>query len=128
MFNSTIFTFEEEATVIALSFVLSLLSCALLAAVLFGYLAHVQCPGVPASPEFDEWACCVIGKYAAYRWCPSCCCSDWRRHLKARIAHMREELMEQEMEEVRKLEEGERVEREEREKKWHETEKSLKNK
>jgi len=108
MFNATsdALTFNEEAVVIALSYVASLMLCALLAAILFGALSHVSI-STPQCPEWDETSCGICCAYVGYRFCPRVCCSNWRRHMQESVEHMRTELYEQEMMEMRELEQRE---------------------
>lgn len=131
-FNSTTdalnLTFNEQTVVIAMSFVVSLLLCVLLAAFLFGALSHLSCgaDALPSlqCPEWDESACGICCTYVSYRYCPRLCCSDWKRHMRESVTQMREELYEQEMEEMRSLETREREKREAEKAKWMEAEQS----
>lgn len=107
MFNATsdALTFNEETVVIALSFVVSLLACALVAGLLFGALSHLSCSVAPTCPDWDDTSCGICCAYFGYRYCPGLCCSDWRRHMQESINQMRTELYEQEMKEMRAGEE-----------------------
>ena len=125
MFNSTVLTFNEQTAVIGSAYVVSLLSCALLAAVVFGYFRGVECVGCSFECDTDG-AGCVCASYFGYKYCRWCCCSDWKRKMKQQVAAMREELYEQEMQEIRKVEEKEREEREAREEEWKRNETLLK--
>lgn len=96
-----------------MSFVASLLLCALLAALLFGALSHLSCGiNTMSCPEWDESTCGVCCTYVSYKYCPRLCCSDWKRHMRESVDQMREELYEQEMEEMRIIEAREREKRE----------------
>lgn len=130
-FNATVdafqLSFNQQTAVIAGSFVASLLSCVLLAAVLFGVMAC----RIPLTPlqincwrEDDVWCdrdsgCCIFFSYVGYKWCPSCCrCSEWRRQWDKESRRMQHDIEQIEMDETSKrvaLEHEERLQREERE-------------
>jgi hypothetical protein len=126
MFNSTVLTFNEQTAVIAGAYVVSLLTCALLAAAVFGLMRTLPQCNIGCSVDCFECdtdgACCVCMSYFGYKYCRWCCCSDWKRKMKQQVAAMREELYEQEMIEMRSLEQKEREEREQREAEWRENE------
>lgn len=122
MFNSTVLTFNEQTAVIASAYVVSLLSCAILAAAVFGLMRSLPQCNVFSCGDCGECdtdgACCVCMSYCGYKYCRWCCCSDWKRKMKQQVDAMRQELYEQEMEEMRSLEEKEKEERLQREEEW----------
>jgi len=117
-------TFNEQTTVIAISFVASLMSSIMLAGCLFGVCKNVEI-GLPEmeAPEWEEWSCCIFCNYIGMRYCRGCCCTNWRKRWKDQISKMQQELYDQELEETKALEARETEEREEKERKWLDKEK-----
>jgi len=94
-------TFNEQTSIIAITFVISIISSIMLAGCLFGACKHVEC-GIPEveMPEWDEWWCCIFCNYMTMRYCPRCfCCTNWRKRWKQKISEMQKEIYEQEMKE-----------------------------
>jgi len=105
--NATVFSFNEQAAILATSFSVSVLFILVFASLVFGLFGSVSCKccdfgGAGMFSIDEDGCCCLAAKYFCYRWCP-CFCRDCRKEWAKSVAELERKLREEE-EEKEKLE------------------------